>query len=363
MRASFEFLDDQPDCILDSTPTYESRVGHSPVVKRRKLAQASSSAKPQVIESDHESDIMEALPPLTHAQHVPSTEKRPAASSRRSIGSGYTVTGGPGPTPQTECAATDVLSNSHRKKVRHPTTQAPSTQKSREMVALGLLNSDPIDVDSEPTQTKFGGFQQGIDGSAPSSVTTSNHFLNAKTKMNHSTHPPRGEPSAQSGSHVAPNLRDTFKRSSRVGEVEESSGDELAEPAPQPKKRNASQVNATKTTGSGMTSEGWLLKYARTNDFKGCEPEPLSLRSGKENSFRITTREENMIVTKHTISLSQINLAHTDNKSRMRLMGPKHADGSRYQVDLELANYKDFLLFQSAIQKSITLSKVVRKNE
>lgn len=373
-RANLSFLNDQPNDVPVSARFRASPAGHNPVaVKRRKLDQSSSPTRPQVIDVDRDSDIAEVQTPLsTRARHTPSIEQRPPTSSQRSVGSRHTASAGPGHTPPSECASTNSLSDPHRKKARRPAAQATRSHKTRGVVELGSLHSDPIDLDAEPTQTKFSGFHQGIDapsyGAAPaeSPETTSRHFANTKAKMNHSTQPTRGEPSnaRHATNPISPNLRDKFKRYGVTDEVEDTSDDELAGPAPQPEKRSASQAKSTLKGRivPGMPSEGWTLNYARGHGFESRGPE-LSLRSGIENSFRVAASDKGMVVTKHNIPLSKVNLALTDRTSRVRLIGPQNADGFQYRVDLEFAKPKELLLFQNNLMKSITKSKVIGKEQ
>ena len=104
----------------------------------------------------------------------------------------------------------------------------------------------------------------------------------------------------------------------------------------------------------GVSRDERSLIFARAPGFESREP-GLSLNSkGRLNAFRIAASAETETTYEFDFDLSNVVKGSTDNVSRIRLVGPRKADGAQLCVDIQFEKNKDLLLFQSEVQRSIT---------
>lgn len=332
-------------------------------------------------------DPLEARPSsVQHVQNLRTTHEMPCSTksswSQRSLSNARPPTARKSGSPQPSAfKTTHELVEPRRKKNRGPGgVESQSTyhfhQGPQGMFSQGgaLEVQDDGSVDQpEARKQILDHFQQGVSNDFPeadrqsprnhSPQTTSHHFP-PKARINESTAEAKyqmtvlGDKSHRNYKH----LRNQFRRAQEAT-VEfknnsiDSSEDELTRDTKKPELGNAPSSRVIRTANNDvkrnndgripMDSKGWSLKYARTYDFEHWGPD-LFLRCGKGvKSYRVVGKDaEGNLRTLHDgFSFDHVNKLLTDNKSRIRLEGPRQPDGNLFVYDLEFTNFKDFTFF------------------
>jgi hypothetical protein len=313
------------------------------------------------LEDDITDDHMEGY---VHTQSSPRTaymgsngHSRP--SSKRSTGSGNTANIRFTRQSVNEFQAASSIVDPRRKSAR---TRTPQSEYHGYEAASPIVVDRDTEFRDNPTARKLqlSAFEQAMlqQGENPNeSKVISRHFQPGRPKTNQSTERVRtglNQPPHQSQNDG--NLRNKFRRTEPANEA--ISDDELV-PEGMAKRRKPATKSVSKAT---FSQDEWPLKLARTFEFQGSGPDLMIKRGTVPNSWRLVEPgSDSLYHGRHEFVLKNIVRAEADIDSRIRLHGPRDANGSQYQIDLEFENIEQFKIFRFNVKSAMPDGRLVQK--
>lgn len=300
------------------------------------------------------------------------SDERPVSAmssqSRLSVGSGSTGAEFKIHRATNEFREVDGLINPSAKKPRQAICNKRQARRNNSPVRRGTLSE-------EAHQFILRDFKQGEPPhKSVERPVTSEHFPEARINESTTEQPSTSRSVTSNSANLRTQHRPVPKQ---LNQIEDSdSADELAispvatrKQALSPSKvKKAVQSGAKRNGQSKISSSSWQLSFARSYGFEGAGSKmedghaTLVLRSDPKG-LRVQKYNTEGYETVILIHSQQVNKVHADETSRVRLEGPRNADGNSPIFDLEFLNSNDFLAFCNSHAASLTTSGKILSKE
>ncbi|KAF1962497.1 hypothetical protein CC80DRAFT_499866 [Byssothecium circinans] len=349
--------------IEDSSGLPPSPYESSP--KRRKTAHVQHDEAIDLEQEDNHSERRSRSSPCIVWSSPSRGSQLHLHSSRRSVGSEHSATARSGRLPNSEFEDAHKIVH-----FRPKATRAPGrSQNGQAANPIDLVDDTSYEKPSTAKRLQFDSFEQGI--SQESRIFAPFFEESNRPGIKLSTKPSRGEPEQSRGKPQSDNLRENFKRTTEPYDEIVDSADELApqRTKPEQQKRSAKRALPASAASSphikGLPSQGWSLQCVKTQSYEAQGPGLALKRGTQDKSWRIVTQDDaGRFVDMHKFSLGNVNRAEADNIARIRLQGPRQANGDEYQLLLQFKSGDEFRLFKDTCARDGTCTgKIADRTE